>query len=469
MTKDSKGARGRRFATKLAPQAAQMNASIDFDYRLLAHDVKGSIAHARMLAKQGILSKREAEAIEKGLHAVAAELVADPSLLDDDLEDIHMNVEARLSQKYGKVGQRLHTARSRNDQVATDLRLYAMEACEHQLALLRSLRFAIVHKASQHVADVMPGYTHLQRAQPITIAHHLLAYDAMFSRDAQRIRDAMRRVAVSPLGSGALAATTIAIDREFVAKDLGFVGVSTNSMDAVSDRDFAVELVGAFAIAQMHLSRLGEEIVLWMSHEFGFATLPEEYCSGSSLMAQKVNPDLAELIRAKTGRMIGDWVTLMTVLKGLPLAYNKDLQETQEPLYDATQTLQSSLEVAAGMMQSLQFHPAVLKEATENGYLNATELVDFLVDKGMPFREAHDIAGAIVRLAIRKNKKLSELDLHEYRKESELFNESIYQWLDIQTAVNKRDVIGGPSQARVASQIEKILKELEQEDQNEDV
>jgi argininosuccinate lyase len=414
-----------------------------------------------MLARQGIISDQDGEVIVAGLEKVREEIENGAVELDPELEDIHMNVEARLTASIGDAGGRLHTARSRNDQVATDLRLYSVASARALAGRVTDLRRALVELADRHVETIMPGYTHLQRAQPVRLAHPLLAYDAMLTRDRGRLLDAARRADESPLGAGALAATTFPIDREYVAQQLGFERVSRNSLDAVGDRDFAVELVGAIALCQVHLSRLGEEIVLWLSQEFRFATMSEAYCSGSSIMPQKVNPDLAELIRGKTGRVVGDWVSLVTVLKGLPLAYNKDLQETQEPLYDAVETLDASLRVAVGMIDNIEFDAERLSAAVADGYLVATEVADFLVSKGAPFREAHDIAGALVRLAVQKNAQLSALSLDEFRSESDRFDESIYEWLDPARAVDRRDVIGGPARTQIATEIARIRQEIE--------
>ena len=334
-----------------------------------------------------------------GLRRVEARLASGELPWDEALEDVHMNVEARLIEEIGDAGRRLHTARSRNDQVALDLRLYALASAEQLIDAIDDLRRALVAQARAHVDTLLPGYTHLQRAQPVRLAHHLLAYDAMLSRDRGRIADAAHRADESPLGSGALAATPHPIDRERVARQLGFSDVTHNSLDAVGDRDFAIELVAACALAQVHLSRLGEELVLWTSQEFGFARIGEAYCSGSSLMPQKMNPDLAELVRGKAGRVVGAWVTLVTVVKGLPLAYNKDLQETQEPLYDAVETVLACLQVARGMIASLTFDKERMAAAIASGHLVATEVADYLVTKGVPFREAHDVAGHLVRVA----------------------------------------------------------------------
>jgi argininosuccinate lyase len=379
---------------------------------------------------------------------------------DAALEDVHMNVEARLIDEIGDAGRRLHTARSRNDQVATDLRLYARAAAGRLIAALDELRRALVVQARKHIDTLMPGYTHLQRAQPVRLAHHLLAYDAMLERDRGRITDAARRGDISPLGSGALAGTALPIDRDRVARALGFQGVTRNSLDAVGDRDFAIELVAAIALTQVHLSRLGEELVLWTTSEFGFARIGEAYCSGSSLMPQKMNPDLAELLRGKVGRTIGDWVTLVTVVKGLPLAYNKDLQETQEPLYDAVETLEACLAVRRGMIASLEFDVARLGAAIDEGHLVATELADYLVTRGVAFREAHDVAGHLVRLATERGVELRGLSLDELRAVHSSFAGDVFDWLDPARAVDRRDLPGGPAKPRVVAELDRLTAEL---------
>jgi argininosuccinate lyase len=455
-----KGARGRRFEGALDPVAAALNASIGFDHRLLPHDVAGSIAHAEMLAAQGLISGEDAAAITAGLRRVAGKLAAGELAWDDALEDVHMNVEARLIDDIGDAGRRLHTARSRNDQVATDLKLYARAAATRLITAVDDLRRALLAQARQHIDTLMPGYTHLQRAQPVRLAHHLLAYDAMLERDRGRLADAQRRLDVSPLGSGALAGTTLPIDRARVAAALGFAGVTRNSLDAVGDRDFAIELVAACALAQVHLSRLGEELVLWTSSEFGFARIGEAYCSGSSLMPQKMNPDLAELLRGKVGRSMGSWITLMTVVKGLPLAYNKDLQETQEPLYDAVETLEACLAVARGMVASLVFDTARLRAAVDEGHLVATELADYLVTRGVAFREAHDLAGHLVRVASERKLELAGLSLDQLRAVHPAFGADVYEWLDPARAVDRRDLPGGPAKTRVLAELDRVATEL---------
>jgi argininosuccinate lyase len=456
-----KGARGRRFGDGgLDPVAAEVNASVRFDRRLLPHDVAGSIAHAEMLAARGLISADDARAITEGLARVATRLERGELAWDEALEDVHMNVEARLIDEIGDAGRRLHTARSRNDQVATDLRLYALAASERLIDAIDELRRALLVQARAHVDSLLPGYTHLQRAQPVRLAHHLLAYDAMLSRDRGRIADAAHRADESPLGSGALAATTLPIDREHTARALGFSELTRNSLDAVGDRDFAIELVAACALLGVHLSRLGEELVLWTSQEFGFARIGEAYCSGSSLMPQKMNPDLAELLRGKSGRVIGAWVTLLTVVKGLPLAYNKDLQETQEPLYDAVETAEAVLAVARGMIASLTFDTARMRAAIGAGHLVATEVADYLVTKGVAFREAHDIAGHLVRVATERGVELPALDLATLRDAHAAFDTDLAGWLDPARAIDRRDLVGGPARGQVLAEIERIEREL---------
>jgi len=458
MTDGPKGARGRRFEGALDPRAAELNASISFDHRLLRFDVEGSIAHAMMLGARGVIAKSDVDKIIHGIRSVEERLRNGVLTWDEALEDVHMNVEARLIEEIGDAGRRLHTGRSRNDQVATDLRLYTRDAAKRLVELLHDCRRALVRQARQHVGTVMPGYTHLQRAQPVRLAHHLLAYETMFARDARRF--AFAEELPSPLGAGALAATTVPIDREAVAVALGFVGTTRNSLDAVGDRDFAIDMANACAIAQLHLSRLGEELVLWTSQEFSFVTLGEAYCSGSSLMPQKMNPDIAELLRAKVGRTIGAWVTLATVVKGLPLAYNKDLQETQEPLYEVVETLGISLEVARGMIDSLKFDVARMREAVGAGYLLATELAEYLVTKQVPFREAHDVAGAIVRMAIGKGVELSQLSVEELREHHKAFDADIADWLDVEKSIDRRDVPGGPAAKRVLEELARVEQSL---------
>ena len=463
--------RSPRFGAPLGDEAAALNASIEFDHRLLPHDVRGSQAHARMLAARGIISEADADAICAGLDRVRGEWERGELTLSPRLEDVHMNVEVRLTELVGDPGKRLHTARSRNDQVATDLRLYTRAAGADLLGGIRALRIALASQARQHLDTLLPGYTHLQRAQPTRLAHHLLAYDAMLSRDAERLTDALRRTNRSPLGSGALTGTSFPIDRAMTAAALGFDGVAANTLDAVGDRDFVVELVAACALCMTHLSRLGEELVLWAAQEFRFVHLPEGYCSGSSIMPQKVNPDIPELVRAKSGRVIGDLMALLTVVKGLPLAYNKDLQETQEPLYDAVETLGSCLRVMAGCIAGCRFDVARMREAVGAGFVVATELADYLTARGMPFREAHAVTGALVRAAIEKGVELSGLTLDEMRahqppraaaamETTHWIEPDVFEFLDPARAVDRRDVEGGPARSRVQDALARIDAEL---------
>ena len=457
--------RGPRFDSKLSDDAAQLNASIDFDYRLLPYDVEGSKAHARMLAQQGILQPADAEAIVRGLDQVVGEWQRGELKLEAQLEDVHMNVEKRLTEIVGEAGARLHTARSRNDQVATDLRLYARDQGRALGKLIGGLQAALVSQARAHVDTLMPGYTHLQRAQPVRLSHHMLAYYEMLARDRGRIADAVRRMNQSPLGSGALATTTFPIDRMAAARSLGFDSITANSLDAVGDRDFAVELVSACALLLAHLSRLGEELVLWASQEFGFVRLPEAYCSGSSIMPQKVNPDVPELVRAKVGRVIGDLTTLLVVIKGLPLAYNKDLQETQEPLYDAVETAQLCVRTMTGLMAGASFDVSKLAKAVGQGHLLATEVADWLAAKGTPFRQAHAAAGALVRAASARGVELPELTLADMRATAPevAFDESVFAVLDANRAIDRRDIIGGPARGRVLAAIEAAERQLAEE------
>jgi len=454
--------RGPRFESKLSDDAAQLNASIDFDQRLLPFDAEGSKAHARMLAQQGILSAADAEAIVRGLDQVVDEWRRGALTLDPQLEDVHMNVERRLTEIVGDAGARLHTARSRNDQVATDLRLYARAQAAELARQIVALQRALVTQARAHVDTLMPGYTHLQRAQPVRLGHHLLAYVEMLTRDRGRLADAARRMNESPLGSGALAATTFAIDRDATAKALGFDRPTANSLDAVGDRDFAVELVAACALVMAHLSRMGEELVLWASQEFGFVRLPEAYCSGSSIMPQKVNPDIPELVRAKVARVIGDLTTLLVVLKGLPLAYNKDLQETQEPLYDAVETAILCTRTMAGLVAGSQFDVERMARAVGQGHLLATEVADWLAARGVPFRQAHAAAGALVRMASARGVELGALTLDDLRATAPdvTWDEGLFTVLDAARAVDRRDVVGGPARLRVLQAIERAEREL---------
>jgi len=454
------GGRGARFGAAMDPAAAALNASVDFDRRLLADDVRGSQAHARMLASVGLISPSDAESIVSGLDRVAGEFVRGERKLDPAMEDIHMNVESRLTTLVGEPGRRLHTARSRNDQVATDLRLYARAAAAELADAIDHARVALVRQARTHAETLLPGYTHLQRAQVVTLGHHLLAYAEMLGRDRGRLLDAARRAAELPLGSGALAATSLPIDRQQTARELGFAGPTHNSMDAVSDRDFAAEIAFACALLGVHLSRLGEELVLWSTTEFGFVQLGEGYCSGSSLMPQKRNPDIAELLRGKPARVIGDVVALLTLSKGLTLAYNKDLQESQEPLYDAVETARVSLAVLPGLIEGLQFDTARMNAAAQDPALGATDLAEEMVRGGMPFREAHELVGKLVRRAEEKKITLRALEADDLKAIDARLTPALLRALDPAAAVAARTVIGGPAPAAVRREVERLTAEL---------
>jgi argininosuccinate lyase len=455
------GGRGARFAGAMDPAAATLNASVHFDRRLLRDDVRGSQAHARMLAVAGLISAADADAIVAGLDRAAAEFESGARALDPALEDVHMNVESRLIELCGEAGRRLHTARSRNDQVATDLKLYARRGALEIVAAIDLARLALCRQARAHAGTLLPGYTHLQRAQVVTLGHHLLAYAEMLGRDRGRFVDAERRAAESPLGSGALAGTSLPIDRALTAATLGFLGGPThNSLDAVSDRDFAAEIAFAGALLAVHLSRLGEELVLWSTTEFGFVRLGEGYCSGSSLMPQKRNPDIAELLRGKSGRAVGDLVALLTISKGLTLAYNKDLQETQEPLYDAIETAQRSLAVLPGLISALEFDVARMAAAAADPALGATDLAEELVRRGMPFRSAHEVIGRLVRRAEEKQVTLRDLGAEDLRAIDAALSPEVMQALDAGRAVAARALPGGPAPAMVEREVARLEAEL---------
>jgi argininosuccinate lyase len=454
------GGRGARFTAEMDGAALALNASIAFDRRLLSDDVRGSQAHARMLASVGLISSADADAIIAGLDQVAGEFARGEQTLDAALEDVHMNVESRLTAIIGEPGRRLHTARSRNDQVATDLRLYARAAAAELVNQIDRGRVALCRQARQHAETLLPGYTHLQRAQAVTLGHHLLAYAEMLGRDRGRLLDAARRAGQSPLGSGALAATSLGIDRAATASALGFDEPTHNSLDAVSDRDFAAEIAFACALLGVHLSRLGEELVLWSTTEFGFVQLGEGYCSGSSLMPQKRNPDIAELLRAKPARVIGDVVTLLTISKGLTLAYNKDLQETQEPFYDAVETARVSLAVLPGLVASLEFNTERMHAAAQDPALGATDLAEELVRAGIPFREGHEIVGRLVRHAEEKHVSLRQLTVDDLKSIDARLSEKTLESLEPARAVAARTVVGGPAPASVRREVARLSAEL---------
>ncbi len=454
------GGRGARFQVAMDDAAAALNASVDFDRRLLRDDVRGSQAHARMLAAAGLISADDAKQIVAGLEQVAGEFERGERQMDPALEDVHMNVENRLTEIIGDPGRRLHTARSRNDQVATDLRLYAVSSAAGIVVAIDKARVVLCRRAREHASTLLPGYTHLQRAQAVTLGHHLLAYAEMLSRDRGRFLDAARRASECPLGSGALAATSLPIDRQKTCDDLGFGAPTRNSLDAVSDRDFAAELAFACALLGVHLSRLGEELVLWSTTEFGFVRLGEGHCSGSSLMPQKRNPDIAELMRAKPGRLIGDVVALLTVSKGLALAYNKDLQETQEPFYDAIETTRLVLEVLPRLIAGLEINGERMRAAANDPALGATDLAEHLVREGIPFRKAHEIVGKLVKHAEQLGVSLRDVPEADLPTISPDLHVSALQVLSPSRAVAGRNVVGGPAPAQVTAAVQRLATEL---------
>ena len=450
-----------RFEKSLDRKADDFNSSIRFDCKMYEQDIIGSIAHAEMLAKQAIISVDDCEAIVGGLTQILDDIKSGKLGFDMSCEDIHMFVEAELTRRIGDAGKRLHTARSRNDQVALDIRMYLRDKSEDVIALLRQLISAIADKAEEGKAAILPGYTHLQRAQPITFGHHLLAYAQMFLRDISRVRDAVARMNYSPIGSCALAGTTYNTDRRYEAEKLGFYGITQNSIDGVSDRDFCVELMSTFSIIMMHLSRFSEEVILWSSWEFKFVELDDSYTTGSSIMPQKKNSDMAELVRGKTGRVYGDLLGLLTTLKGLPLAYNKDMQEDKEAVFDALETVEMCLDIFAPMIKTMRLIPENMYKAAQEGFINATDLADYLTKKGMPFRSAYKIVGQIVAECIEKHTVLDKLPLEAYRAHSDIFDEDLYVEISLETCVEKRISEGGTSVASVEHQLELVRKELE--------
>jgi len=438
-----------RFDKDTDKLVAEYTASIPFDWQLYPYDIFGSIAHARMLAKQGIISPEEVEIIQKGLESIGEEIEGGKFRFKPELEDIHMSIEARLIEKVGEVGGKLHTARSRNDQVALDLRLFARGAITNTLTGLREFQQVIIGLAEANQDVIIPGYTHLQPAQPVLLAHHLLAYFEMLQRDVDRFKDCLKRTDVMPLGSGALAGVTYNIDREFLARELGFSQISQNSMDAVSDRDFVVEYEAAASLCMMHLSRLAEEIILWSSAEFDFVELDDAFATSSSIMPQKKNPDVAELVRGKTGRVYGKLMALLVTLKALPLAYNRDMQEDKEGFFDTVGTVLFTLEVFAGMVKTLKVKAENTGQAAKRGYVLATDLADYLVKKGEAFRTAHEIVARLVSYAVEQGKSFSQLSLDEYKKFSPRFEDDVYS-ITVESSIAARDVIGGTAPRQVA-------------------
>ncbi|MBW2505662.1 MAG: argininosuccinate lyase [Deltaproteobacteria bacterium] len=451
---------GGRFTEKTAPATETFSASIDFDKRLYRYDIAGSKAHAKMLAKIGLLSPAELELILSGLSEIETEIESNVFVFRTELEDIHMNIEKALVEKVGEAGEKLHTARSRNDQVALDMRLYLREVCQDIIARLSELQKGFVTLARQYLGVCMPGYTHLQRAQPVLLSHHLLAYYEMFSRDKARLSDCLKRVNVLPLGSGALAGTSLPIDREFVARELGFDAISANSMDAVSDRDFMVEFLAACSLIQIHLSRLSEELVLWSSQEFDFVEIADRFCTGSSIMPQKKNPDIPELVRGKSGRVVGNLMALLTLLKGLTLTYNRDLQEDKESVFDTVDTVTQSLAVMIELLPGLSFKREVLEQAAEKGFMTATDLAEYLVRRNIPFRQAHGIVGRTVAYCIAKGKELTDLTLEELQEFSAGIAEDVFGVLAIAGSVNSRTAQGGTANTSVLKALEQAETDL---------
>lgn len=456
---------GGRFTKSAEEWVDEFGASISFDQELVLEDIEGSIAHVAMLSKTGILPVEDAGKIKDGLLTLKKQAENDELTFSVKLEDIHLNLESQLTDLIGPVGGKLHTGRSRNDQVATDMHLYLRRQVKLIIQLLNELQVVLLEKAESHIETVMPGYTHLQRAQPISFAHHLMAYFWMFERDKQRYQENLKRINVSPLGAGALAGTTFPIDRAYSADLLAFDSIYENSMDAVSDRDFILEFLSTSSILMMHLSRFSEEIILWSSQEFKFIDLDDSFSTGSSIMPQKKNPDMAELIRGKTGRVYGNLMGLLTVLKGLPLSYNKDMQEDKEGMFDTVKTVVGSLRIFAGMIQTMKVNEQGMEKATKNDFSNATELADYLSDKGMPFREAHEVVGKLVLYCVNKNCYLQDLSINELKEASSLFEDDIYHVLNPRTAVERRNSAGGTGFKQIEQAIEKaklcVLKKEE--------
>ncbi len=447
-----------RFKKQLDKKTNDFNSSISFDCRMASQDIKGSIAHATMLGKQNIIDKSESEKIVSSLKGIAADLESGKLEIDMSAEDIHTFVEGELTKRLGSTGKRLHTARSRNDQVALDLRLYLLDEIEKIDLALKEFIDVILKKAKENYDAVMPGYTHLQRAQPITFGHHLMAYAAMLLRDRERLADCKKRTAVSPLGSGALAGTTYPLDREYAAELLGLSGVCANSLDGVSDRDYVIELLSCLSLVMVHLSRFAEEVVMWCSWEFKFIELDDAFSTGSSIMPQKKNPDIAELVRGKSGRVFGSLVTLLTVMKGLPLAYNKDMQEDKQAVFDAVDTVLICIDTFAAMLDSAKVLKANMRAAAAKGFINATDCADYLVKKGLPFRDAYKAVGELVAFCIENGYTLETLPLEEYRRVCELFADDVYAAIDLDNCVKGRNVKGGPAPQRVLFEIENAEK-----------
>ncbi len=451
---------GGRFSGETAESVEAFTASIHYDSRLYKYDIAGSKAHAAMLADNGILSKEELAAIVDGLGAIEDEIKEGTFVFKRELEDIHMNIEKALIERIGATGARLHSGRSRNDQVALDFKLYLRDQCDTLVDLLAGIRRSFVQLGRTYLGQVMPGYTHMQRAQPVQIAHHMLAYFEMFGRDSERLLDCRKRINISPLGCAALAGTGLPIDREAVAQALGFTGVTLNSMDSAGDRDFAVEFTSCCAMIQLHLSRLSEELVLWSSQEFDFVTISDTFCTGSSIMPQKKNPDIPELIRGKSGRVVGSLMTLLTLLKGLPLTYNRDLQEDKEPVFDAVDTVTSSLVVMTELLNNLSFNTKRMRAATETGFITATDLADYLVLKNVPFREAHGIVGKAVAHCLDRGCELVDLSVAELARFSPVIEKDVFEVLSVEGSVNSRICTGGTGLQKVEEALDAAEKQL---------
>ncbi len=451
---------GGRFSEDTDVLVETFNASIDVDKRLYASDIEGSMAHLKMMAKQGILSREEADTLLAGLERVRTRIENNDLPFSHSLEDIHMHVEDALGQECGDLAKKLHTGRSRNDQVALDIRIFLKKETQQIMERITGFQKVLVDLAQKHLDVIMPGYTHLQRAQPVLLAHHLMAYYEMLKRDRDRFADAHRRMDAMPLGTAALAGTTYPVDREFTRKVLGFDRLCENSMDAVSDRDFIMEFISHAGICMIHLSRLSEELILWSSSEFGFITISDAFTTGSSIMPQKKNPDVAELVRGKTGRVVGNLMAILTTMKSLPMAYNKDMQEDKEPLFDTVDTLSICLEVYTRMLPHIQVHAERMRSACGQGFLNATDFADYLVGKGLPFREAHAVAGRAVALAIGQDKELDALSLAQLSELSELVTEDVYEFIRLDQVVARRNSEGGTGFDNVRAAVEKVQKEL---------
>lgn len=450
-----------RFSKTLDKRTNDFNSSIRFDHKMYKEDIEGSIAHAKMLAKQHIIEKDDESKIIFGLNSILKDIENGSLEFDPNAEDIHMFIEAELTKRIGQSGKKLHTARSRNDQVALDIRMYLKKQVIEIKQNLKNLIYTLLEKAKENTETIMPGYTHMQRAQPITFAHHLMAYVEMFKRDMERLTETYGRIDTCPIGSCALAGTTYNLDREFEAKELGFSKITNNSLDGVSDRDFIIELLADICIIMMHLSRISEEIILWSSWEFKFVELDDAFSTGSSIMPQKKNPDITELIRGKTGRVYGSLMGMLTVMKGTPLAYNKDMQEDKELVFDAIDTVNLSLSTIEPLIKTMTVLKENMKAAAEKGFINATDCADYLVEKGLPFRDAYKVVGNIVKYCIENNTTLEKLDLSVYKQFNPVFEQDVYQAIDLINCVNKRNVIGGPAKEQVEKQIELSEKELD--------